>query len=22
MARSALSNWRSDYNDYRPHSGL
>jgi len=21
-ARSALSNWRSDFNDYRPHSGL
>ncbi|MGZ2441981.1 hypothetical protein ACVI55_004417 [Sinorhizobium medicae] len=21
-ARSALSNWRSDYNDHRPHSGL
>ncbi len=21
-ARSALSNWRSDYNDDRPHSGL
>ncbi|KPH04244.1 integrase, partial [Rhizobium acidisoli] len=21
-ARSALSNWRSDYNDQRPHSGL
>jgi len=22
QARSALSNWRSDYNDHRPHSGL
>ena len=21
-ARSALSNWRSDYNHHRPHSGL
>ncbi len=21
-ARSALSNWRNDYNDHRPHSGL
>lgn len=21
-SRSALSNWRSDYNDHRPHSGL
>ncbi|MGQ3240980.1 integrase core domain-containing protein, partial [Shinella sp.] len=21
-ARSVLSNWRSDYNDHRPHSGL
>lgn len=22
QARSALSNWRSDYNDHRPHSGI